>query len=374
MDERVMQFRVGASFLAALIFAGILLVLFGKLPTYIGSYPVKVEFDNAVGISKGSPVRKSGMLIGRVAGVELTHDDRAVLVTLDIQKGKSIFQDEKCSIRRDLMGFGDTAIVVEHTPDEGRHTPIDVSSIQIGEKTSSDPTGLKKVLQEPIDRVERTGDALTAASKKLGAAADRVREILDTENQNRVNRILDNTDQSLEVIKNALGDKENQQRLADSLRKLPRTIEKMNDTFEDADTALRKFTQSPPGSNKPPPIDRLVSMIDRMEQTLRKFTESSDGNQPPPIDQIAKAVDNINEITELMRNIMSRIDKGEGTLGALLKDRQLYNRLDRAAGNIEQLTRELRPIIDDAGVFMDKAARHPGGIIRDAIKPGPGIK
>ena len=70
MDDRVMQFRVGASFLAALIFAGILLVLFGKLPTWIGTYPVKVEFDNAVGISKGSPVRKNGMLIGRVADVD----------------------------------------------------------------------------------------------------------------------------------------------------------------------------------------------------------------------------------------------------------------------------------------------------------------
>lgn len=85
-------------------------------------------------------------------------------------------------------------------------------------------------------------------------------------------------------------------------------------------------------------------------------------------------MENINEITDLMRSIMSRIDKGEGSLGALLQDRQLYNRLNRAAGNIEQLSRELRPIVEDAGVFMDKAARHPGGLLRDAIKPGVGIK
>ena len=80
-----------------------------------------------------------------------------------------------------------------------------------------------------------------------------------------------------------------------------------------------------------------------------------------------KAIGNINEITRLMKNIMEQIDSGEGSLGALLKDRQLYDRLNRAARNVEQVSRELRPIVEDAGVFMDKAARHPGGIIRDAI-------
>ena len=51
MDERVMQFRVGASFLAALIFAGILLFLFGKMPTFIGHYEIKARFDDVGGIS-----------------------------------------------------------------------------------------------------------------------------------------------------------------------------------------------------------------------------------------------------------------------------------------------------------------------------------
>ena len=274
-----------------------------------------------------------------------------------------------------LDGLRDTAVVVERLQQKGlHHVPIDVNITQIGEETSSDPTGLTKVLQKPISKVERTGDELSAASEKLGAAADRVGDILNSRNQQRINRILDNTDRSLEVIRNVLGDEKNQKKLAESLGKLPRTIDKMNDTFEAADTALRKFTESPPGSDKPPPIDRLITMIERMDRTMRKFTESDDPNQPPPVDQIAKAVGNINEITDLMRDIMARIDKGEGTLGALLKDRQLYDRLNRAARNIEQLSRELRPIVEDAGVFMDKAARHPGGLIRDAVKPGVGIK
>ncbi len=122
------------------------------------------------------------------------------------------------------------------------------------------------------------------------------------------------------------------------------------------------------------PIDRLVKTIEMTERMLRNFSESSVPGQPAPAEQIAKAMDNINEITSLMRTIMARIERGDGSLGALLNDRQLYDRLNRTACNIEEISYRIKPIVDDARVFMDKAARHPGVIIRDAVKPGVGIK
>ena len=57
-----------------------------------------------------------------------------------------------------------------------------------------------------------------------------------------------------------------------------------------------------------------------------------------------------------------------------MNDRQLYNRLNRAARNIEDISQDLKPIVDDARVFSDKVSRHPGVIIRDAVKPGVGLK
>ena len=57
-----------------------------------------------------------------------------------------------------------------------------------------------------------------------------------------------------------------------------------------------------------------------------------------------------------------------------MNDRQLYDRLNRAARNIDEVSERLKPIVDDARVITDKMARHPGVIIRDAIKPGVGIK
>ena len=101
----------------------------------------------------------------------------------------------------------------------------------------------------------------------------------------------------------------------------------MNRTFRATEETLRKFTERSKTDGRTP-IERMVDTIEMTERTLRKFSESSDPSKPPPADQIAKAMENIGEITTLMRSIMGRIDRGEGSLGALLNDRELYDRLN----------------------------------------------
>jgi len=373
MDERVMQFRVGVVFLFILIVLAILLVLFGKLPSFIPgrTYTVQIQFDYAGGVSSGTPVRKSGILIGRVESVRLTEEDSKVMVTAKIDGDKSIYQNEEPYITRDLLG--DTALAFlpnRHLP--GAREPIDRESILEG-RVSNDPTGLMQALSRPISKVEETGEALTAASKKLGAAAQRVEDILNEDAQRNVRDILRDAAQSLKVVHKVLGDEANQTKLAESLSKLPDTIDSMNRTFQATDETLRRFTQKSLKDGKTP-IERMVDTIEMTERTLRRFSESEDPNKPPPVDQIAIAMENIGEITTLLRTIMSRMEKGEGSLGALLNDRELYDRLNHAARNIEQVTQQLKPIVADARVISDKVARHPGVIIRDAVKPGVGIK
>ena len=64
-----------------------------------------------------------------------------------------------------------------------------------------------------------------------------------------------------------------------------------------------------------------------------------------------------------------------GTLGKLVRDPQVYNDLAQAAGNVNRLTKELRPIVDDVRVFTDKIARHPEQLgVRGALDRRPGLK
>ena len=241
MDERVMQFRVGVMFLATLLITGILLVMFGKLPKLIGHYYVQVRFESAPGVTKDTPVRKSGILIGRVSDVQLTDADSKVLVTLEIQADKKIYQNEDCYITRDLLG--DTALTFVPDPKKpGAGELIKPGAILVG-KVSDDPTGLKRALAEPIDKVETTGKALTAASKQLGEAAQRVEDILDPETQKNAQSVLRDAAASLKTIRGMLGDEENREKLTQAMKKLPETFDNMNATFDATSEALRKFTQ-----------------------------------------------------------------------------------------------------------------------------------
>jgi phospholipid/cholesterol/gamma-HCH transport system substrate-binding protein len=59
----------------------------------------------------------------------------------------------------------------------------------------------------------------------------------------------------------------------------------------------------------------------------------------------------------------------------LINDPQLYQHLNRAAKNIDDITRELKPIKDDLRIFTDKIARHPEDLgARGLIINKPGIK
>jgi phospholipid/cholesterol/gamma-HCH transport system substrate-binding protein len=372
MDERVMQFRVGVMFLFALLVTGILLVMFGKLPDLTGStYTVRVRFEDAGGVNKNTPVRKSGILIGRVKDVELIDEDSKVLVTAEIQTGKFIYQNEDCYVTRNLLS-GDTALTFSGVTDKpGAGKLIDPGTILVG-RTTDDPTGLKHELQKPIDIVKKTGLALEKASDELGRAAHRVEEILDADTQKNVQSVLKDAAASLSTIREMLGDEQNREKLSQAMKRLPDTLDNMNATFQSTNDALRKFTERSPDGKSP--VDRMVGAIELTERTMRKFSEPGRDGELAPTDQIAKAMENINEITTVVRSITERIDNGEGSLGALMRDRQLYDRLNCTAKNLEDISWKLKPIVDDARVFTDKIARHPGVIVRDAVKPQVGVK
>ena len=162
-------------------------------------------------------------------------------------------------------------------------------------RVSDDPTGMKWALHAPINTVNETGEALKDASRQLGRAAKKVDELLDSE-QGPHSRRAGQRRRVARRIRNVLGDKETQQRLAEAMKKMPDTLDTMNQTFRSADKSLRAFTR-PSGPDQNTAVERMVETVEMTERMLRKFNESSDPNKPPPADQIADAMENINEIT-----------------------------------------------------------------------------
>jgi phospholipid/cholesterol/gamma-HCH transport system substrate-binding protein len=111
MDERVVQFRVGITVLAAVIITGILMLLFGEAPALLrGTYTIYIKFPSAPGVSQDTPVRKSGIRIGRVSKVQFAPDNE-VLVTASIDGGIELFRDEAVRIKSGLLGDAELEFV-----------------------------------------------------------------------------------------------------------------------------------------------------------------------------------------------------------------------------------------------------------------------
>ena len=52
--------------------------------------------------------------------------------------------------------------------------------------------------------------------------------------------------------------------------------------------------------------------------------------------------DSLNALSGNLDNITARVEKGDGTLGQLVQDRQLYDNLNGTAGELQGLLKDIR--------------------------------
>ena len=352
MNERVMQFRVGVMVLATVLITMILMALLGEMPTFKGQYTIRIKFPQAPGVTTDTPVRKSGILIGRVAHHEFA-DDGGVIVTAKIDADISLKQNEVCRIKGSLLGDA----VLEFVPaSDGSDIPIDRSGLQQG-MVSIDPL---EVMNEFQGEFKKAISSIVRTSDNMGDTVAHVNQML-TDNEDRIRAVIAQADETLSVTKETfsnvnkmIGNEQTREQLARAVDELPlmlqdirQVVGRMNDSFALVDRNLRNlegFTE--------PLGQRGGDLVARVEQSLGKADSLMD------------------ELTQFSR----ALNNPDGSLGQLLNNRELYDNLNRTTANIEELTRKLRPIVDDARIFSDKIARHPGIIVRDAIKPGDGSK
>ena len=124
MDERIIQFRVGVVVLGTLIATVTLGLLFGELPALVrDTYTIRIRFDDAPGVTKDTPVHKSGILIGRVSEVDFAPDNDGVIVTAEIDADRKIPRTDVCRISKSLLG--DARVEFISPSALGRPTPTE---------------------------------------------------------------------------------------------------------------------------------------------------------------------------------------------------------------------------------------------------------
>jgi phospholipid/cholesterol/gamma-HCH transport system substrate-binding protein len=354
MNERVMQFRVGVMVLATLLIAGILMLLLGGLPSWKGTYQIRIKFPQAPGVSADTPVRKSGILIGRVTSHEFA-EDGGVIVTARIDRGITLRQNEVCRIRGSLLGDAVLEFIPSGRP-QASDALIDTKRIQTG-VVAADPLDVMRDFRADFSRAI---NSVVRTSDSMGDTMVHVNRML-TDNEDRIRHVIAQADETLTVtrttfgnVNKMIGDEHTRQQLSKAMEDLPRMLSetrqvvgRMNDT---------------------------ITLVDRNLHNLEGVTEPLAQRGPELVARVDGTLAKADALMDEMRRFSQALNSQQGTLGQLIHNRELYDNLNRTAANIEELTRKLRPIVDDARIFSDKIARHPGIIVRDAIRPGVGTK
>ena len=356
MDERVVQFRVGVMVLASFLIAGILVVLFGSLPNVTSPTTiVYITFQQALGVSRETPVRKSGILIGRVSDVELI-DSGGVLVTADITAPDKVYSNDICQVSNALLG-GDAVIQIVGSSDKLPRTPIENGSSLVGISTP-DPLqafgNLEGTLATAVSSVSTTSD-------EIGRLARRVSDLLEN-NDDQIARVARKAEETIDRIRavaentnEVIGDRDVQEKLRQAMNDLP-------DVIRDTREAVNGFKVT-------------LQSVDRNLQNIEGLTRPLGQRGPQLVETMDSAMLKLDRVLTELDQFTTNLNNPNGSLGQLLSDPTLYQRVSSTVANVENLSRQLQPVVRDAREFSNKIARHPELLgVSGALKRSTGAK
>ena len=346
MDDRVIQFRVGVLAVTTVLITTLLLFFFGELQPLVGAtYVVHVRFTEAPRVMKGTPVRKNGIRIGKVHRVKL--EDDGVLVSISVQSDFELYDNEICKINTGNL-FGDAVLEFVRVDDMAAKQSVTDGEYLDGE-VGKDPLNVLFELQDVISgvqgEVEVALESVSTASREIGTLARTFNQFVHNHGD-QVTRILARSEGALESISRAavafdqlVGDEKVQ-------GDLKRTIEQIPDL-------LRQASQTLSG------LQRLSETAQQSMTDLNRFTRPLGERGPQIVAGIDSTVETLDSMLGEIRKFSEALNNSDGSFNQLLNDRELYDRVTRAAGNIEEVSRQIQPILNDVRVFTDKIARNP---------------
>lgn len=276
--------QVGIFVLIGLVSFVIVLFWMTDPATLRGRYMLVTEVDHAGGVRAGDPIQMQGVNIGRVNDFEMLDDNR-VVISMEIEGQWDIPVGS-----RTVMGeaglFGGRSLEIVRGPGPGVHAEGDTL---MGEGAS--------------------GSGFLGDVDQLSAQAESVLGSINTMLNDSTVGAVQGSARELERLLTSLSAVTTEQRVA--LQELTTTLNSAAEGIESA-------------SEAGPDIARAVARADSAMVMLRTTSESLDA------------------ATESIRTILTRMERGEGTLGRLSVDESLYVNMNTAAESLNALLMDLQ--------------------------------
>ena len=272
--------RVGIFVLLGVAAFLVLLFTFTDVGTFRGRYYLSTVVEDAGGVRRGDPVQMRGVNIGRVVGFGMVPE--GVRIRMELYNEYEVPQGSLAHLKSSGLLGGMTVDVIPGTSQE---------SVEDG------------------DELPGTSAAgLMSAAESLGAGADTVLQ--------RMTTLL------APGTIDAVGSSATQ--LRSLLLELNALTSRQRDELAALSSSLRRSAQGIEGVTTGPELERSVARIDTLTARLAVTSTS--------LDAAARSLD----------VVLGRVERGEGTLGLLSADEQLYTNLNSVAENLTALVLDIQ--------------------------------
>ncbi|MGL4514275.1 MAG: MlaD family protein [Lacipirellulaceae bacterium] len=379
MADRRQEFRVGIVALATVVISALLVSLNAGSTLRWGAndYTIRIKVDRAPGVGPNTPVRKDGVLIGRVVQTEFVPGG-GVMVTAAIQKGAPIYRSDSCRIQPSSL-FGDAVINFAYPGGTTDATPIEPEAEIVG-----------SALPDPIEALTSLQVEVGPSIRSIGEAADGVTELTTKLNKalgedfarDRVEGLLDQSVTAMAQFTKTMEQVQATVARIDAFVNDPELKTTIDSITSDVPAILADARQTV--GKAVTTIDSFGGVVQSAEANLKNLEGLTGplGERGPELaQQITEAIGNLNVALKDIATFVAAVNNSQGSLARLVNDPALYDNVQTVIGNmnvvlanINERVKELRPVIHDARVFVDKVAREPGRLVGGALNKDPGLK
>lgn len=329
MNERARDIALGLTTLLALAGFGWLLLAFGELPILQPDrYPLILRTADAGGITAASDVTLNGVVVGRVAAAATEADPRrGVILTLAIDDGVRIPTDVDVRIQQDFLGATRLALIATEPEAEG-----EVEFFGPGDEFRREVRGqIETITAQLSTRLEQIADA-AATFKKLSETYIRVGENIEAMVAPRTPGAVD---------------------AGEAAANLPSTLARLDQAIGNAnrwlgDGGLRTDATSAVADVRSL-LARATEAVDAWTATAKSLdvrAERLGTSADEAVVALVGATGELNEMLTRARGLVDAIAAGQGTLGQLATNPDLYRSLDEAARQLDEALRDARLLIE----------------------------
>lgn len=257
-----------------------------------GRYIVTTHVPNAGGIRRGDPVQMLGVNIGRVQRFKIDHS--GVAIRLELEGEYDVPKDSHILLKSSgLLG----GMIADIVPGDSKERLRNGDTI-------------------PGQSEEAMMDIANRVTVQVEAALERVQRMLSDPNIESVGKTTRNLEASSGQMRKLLAD----MNVA------------VNDQRRELKVLTASFQRSAEGFEK-------VATGPELERTLKQVDAAT-----ARMDTVMASLDRTSTAVE---SVMGRLERGEGTLGKLMRDEELYRNLNAAMLNMNQTTVNINKLSEE---------------------------